>query len=120
MALILNFNDLNKLKEYAESHRLSLDELYAIKRGDHPPAGDRKEHYVFCPVGYKIVFSIDESLSHRWVRHMSMSVNKINRIPNEISLREVCSHLGFKNFEKCFIQKEQFHGNAIEVLEFFD
>ena len=101
MALVLDFEKLKNLKEYAESHRFTLDEIRAIQRGERPQAGDREEHRLFCPVGYKVVFSIDETLTHRWVRHMSMSVNKPDRIPNKIALREVCGHLGFKDFDRC-------------------
>jgi hypothetical protein len=120
MALVLNFQELKKLKEYAETHRFTLDEMYAIQRGECPQPGGRKEHCAFCPIDYKIVFSVDQTLNHRWVRHMSMSRNVPDRIPNEIALREVCQHLGFKDFDKCLIQKEQFHKNAIEVLEYLD
>jgi hypothetical protein len=120
MAIILDINELKKLKEYAESNRFYLKDLYAIQRNEQPQAGDRKEHIVFAAIGYKIVFSIDETLSHKWVRHMSMSVNKPGRIPNEISLREVCDHLGFGSFDNCLVQKEQYHKNAIEVLEYLE
>lgn len=120
MALVLDFQELKKLKQYGETHRITLDEMHAIQRGYRRQPGDRKEHCIFCPVGYKIVFSVDQTFNYRWVRHMSISRNSPDRIPNDIALREVCQHLGFENFDECLIQEEQFHKNVIEVLEYFD
>jgi hypothetical protein len=120
MALIIDLNQLRELKEYAETHLFTLEELYSIQRGEYSAAGNREKHRVFFPVAYKIVFSIDQSLTRRWVRHMSMSTSEPGKIPSEIALRQVCEHLGFKDFDGCLIQKEIFHENAIEVMEYID
>lgn len=121
MALLIDHNKLRELKDYAESHHFTLEELYAIRRGECPQAGDRPEHHILFPVGYKVVFSIDQTLDQkRWVRHMSMSVSTPGRVPNEFALREVCSHLGFKDFDKCLVQKSLFHPQVIEVLDYLD
>lgn len=126
MSLILDHNKIKQLKEYAESHRFALNDLRAIQRGEQTIPGDRDEYRVFCPVNYKVVFTIDETLTHKWVRHMSMSASSAclnehpDRIPNREALRMVCSHLGFKNFDECLIKNEQFHKNAIEVFEIFN
>lgn len=120
MALVLDCQRLRELKEYAENHRIDLQEMIAIRDKQHPPVGDRDSYRLYAPVGYKIVFSIDETLDHNWIRHMSMSVNTPDRYPNEYALREVCRHLGYKNLDECIIQQESFNTKAIEVIEFIE
>src|SRR5690349_9051141 len=118
MALILNRQLLEDLKAYAEKNKITLEEGLAIQRGERSPVGDREYYRAYFPIGYKVVFSVDETRDHRWIRHMSMSVNTPDRYPNEHALREVCHHLGFQNFESSTISKDPFHSKAIRVIEF--
>jgi|SRR5581483_9848631 len=118
MALILNYKKLNDLKVYAENHKITLTEGRAIQNNERPPVGDREEYRIYFPIGYKVVFSIDETLDHKWIRHMSMSINVPDRYPNEYALREVCEHLGYKNFDTCMILDDPFQSKAIRVIEF--
>ena len=121
MSLLLGHEEFKRLKEYSESHRFILDNLRAIQRGQQSVPGDRKEYVLLMDsenLKYKVVFTIDETLTHKWVRHMSISVIDSNKLPADDIVREVCKHLGFIDFDSCIIRKEIFHSTAIEVLEY--
>lgn len=117
MSLVIDHDKLEQLKEYAESHRFTLSDLRSIQKREQTIPGDREEFRVFLN-NYKVVYTIDETLTHQWVRHMSMS--KSDNLPNDSELKEVCSYLGFKNFDECLKRPDPICKNAISVLEYMN
>ena len=112
----LDYEKLKQLKEYAESHRLSLEDLSAIREGRQLIS---EEHYVLIN-NYKIMFTIGETLNHKWIRRMSMSIINSDERTNIKLKREVCTHLGFEDLDRCKMQEKGLHKNGIETLECID
>jgi hypothetical protein len=121
-ALILNdiiIRELQELKQYAEQHPLTMDDLLDIKNGDHPSPGDIKEFVRLIPIGYRVVLTIEHQLE-KHIRHLSMSVNTKGKMPNEYAVKRVMGILGFKNkIYECILNVEEFDVGhyAINVLE---
>jgi hypothetical protein len=116
--LILDHKQLANLKSYAETHKITLEEGLKIQSKTLPSVGDRAEYRLITFGGqFKIVFSIDETRDHKWIRHMSMSTSTPNSDPHEYALREVSQHLGFKNFDKCILRHDIGNPHAVEVIE---
>lgn len=111
MTLLLNHKELKQLKEYAETHRFTIQDIRSVQNGRQIRAGDR-----IITSDYKIVFTIDETLSFKWVRHLSLSLFNVDL--NDAMLKEVCGYLGFEDFNKCKIERDGFHKNATQVFEY--
>lgn len=124
MARILIINDilihkLQELKQYAEQHPLTMDDLLDIKNGDRPVPGDMKEFVCIISTGFKIVFTIEHQLNTH-IRHLSMSVKTKGKLPNPHVVEKIINILGFKNkLYDCMLNLEEFRPghHAINVLE---
>lgn len=106
---------LTKLKEYAEAHPISLDDLL----NKRVVAGDHEEFTVKLPFGYRVVYSLEKQ-NIGDVRHLSMSVNQDKKLPNPRSVNEVMKMLGFtKPLEGSIVKMENISPTrqAINVLE---
>jgi hypothetical protein len=123
--LIINYQKLSDLRKYVESHIIKYDEALKIMSGSAKPAGNRPEHTVYFDFGYKFVYSIEETPSTDFkkiytLRKLSGSVNKKDRYPNDIALKDICNKLGFGEYEKCMIQVNENdivpHIQVIEVI----
>jgi hypothetical protein len=75
---------------------------------------------VTIPVAYDVTYSVEDGHPCGRSRHMSMSVRKDGRVPNDQALWMVCEHLGFRgSLEGCAVWPEEIgHGMvAINVLQ---
>ena len=124
--------EIQTVKTYAEQHIVDLASLQQkgeLKEGDPCPiAGDDEKHILIVPLDYKVVYSIEDQGTGMngkkglgLCRHLSMSVNKRNRLPNPISVDMMIEEFGFTNpLYKCIVWSEQFGDqtqNAINVIE---
>jgi hypothetical protein len=110
------------LVTHAEKNPFTMDDLLDIKNGREKPAGDYDEFTLNLPFGYRIVYSIEEQPKGK-IRHLSMSVNEDEKLPNEFVVREVMKLIGFKNeLENCevFLESISLSRQAVNVLEIIE
>ncbi len=86
---------LQRLKEFAETNPLSMQDLQATIAGTKPPVGDDVRFVVYVPNGYRVVYSIEEQKPGKY-RHCSISVSEKGKFPNPIAFNELIKLLGFK------------------------
>lgn len=109
MALILNSDDIQKLKEFAEANVLDREELLKISKGEAKCVGDRKGYSLFIPTKYRLVYSIEYIPSNNLkqtfkCKRMSISVLKRDgdqeqKWVNETSLKLISQLLGFSDLK---------------------
>jgi hypothetical protein len=111
------YNNIVPIYEQAQKGELSS--------GDPNPVGDQDGFSLFIPTAFKVVFSVeDQGEGPRQlglVRHLSMSIGVIGKIPNFLEVDMVLEEFGFDNpLYKCIVWGEKF-GNesqtAINVIE---
>lgn len=88
-----------------------------------------KEHHraqmtrqsVKIPFAYKATFSIEHGHPCGTCRHMSMSVQREGRMPNEIGLWMIAKEFGFwgelKDCEAVYQEHLEGHGRAINIIQ---
>lgn len=113
--LLISDEQLKELKEFAEKNTIAFDEMKQIKDGVLKPMGDRPEHLRIIPVGYRVVYSIEQHFE-RWMRHVSVSVDAEGKLPSIDSVGAIMHELGFNSkldLAHVYIEDER----AINVLE---
>jgi hypothetical protein len=104
--------DLDKIAEWKDhclSHEISTEELLKIDNGTAPKIGDRNEHILYAPVGFRFVFSIEycPSLTSSRIykmRRLSGSLNKPEKYPTPKLMGAISQILGFGPLEKCIVK----------------
>lgn len=108
---------LKILKEYAEAHPMTMDDLLDILSGA-PPVGLRPEYQCSIPFGYKVVFTIEPNSEGNLIRHLSVSVDTPGKYPHPIACQTIMDELGFVNKTssgRCRIYEEK--DIAINIAE---
>ena len=75
-ALILDENaraEVARLRGYAESNRVSLDDLQRCQEHPELAVGNNPSHVIIIPQGYRVVFSVEEQPAGL-AEHLSVSV----------------------------------------------
>lgn len=104
---------LKRLREHAEKHEFSLDDLLDIMNKAEVPAGDRKGFSCILPIDTRVVFSIENHPGGK-ARHMSVSL-KSGKLPMPELLNMILPELGYKtDLSKCHLSIE---GTAVNVME---
>lgn len=85
---------LEKLESYAVLNPFTLSKIKDIMSGKISPAGDIPEYSIIVPVGYKIVYSIEEH-PVGFARHLSVSSPSKGMVPGEYILNLIMKHLKF-------------------------
>lgn len=110
---------LKTLKEHAEANPFSMEMLEETITGERPIPGDTKEFTRFIPMGFKVVYTI-ENQDAGMIRHLSMSVDTPGKMPHPHEVIEVMKFLGFeKDIFNCILDLEEIRPghDAISVLE---
>lgn len=98
-----------ELRQYAEDHPLTMDDLLATKLGYKDPIGDNENHvmYMGAVTVLRLVFSIEEQVKGK-VRHLSISVEgDKDLLPAPIIVElEIMPLFGMKNLAECVVYKE--------------
>lgn len=84
------------------------------------PVGHIKEYCLEIPMGYRVVYSIDQQ-KKGLMRHLSMSVDNPGKLPSVAVVEQVCKLIGFKSeLQDCYLDFEDCGGGhvAINVLEY--
>jgi hypothetical protein len=113
---------LKQLKEHAIHNEYTLPQLLDIYTGKALSPGDFAEFRVEVPVGYVVVFTIENAplvdkgasdmhvaITHNSktvrVRHLTMSIDRA-RLPHPEIVRVIMPHLGFESpLEKCIVDE---------------
>lgn len=96
-----------------------------LKQGNPNPVGDKDGYTVLIPTAFKVVFSVEDQgdgpRNLGLVRHLSMSISVIGKIPNFLELDMVLEEFGFdRPLNKCIVWGEKFGEHdqtAINVIE---
>lgn len=111
---------LSRLKQYAEKHPLSMDDVLDAKNGQFTMPD---EQVVFVPVDLRVMFSIDWQLKGS-CRHMSVScASSPGKVPHPEVVKMIMPHLGFiRPLEQCHIFLEEFAPGhkAVDIMEYVD
>lgn len=107
---------LEDLREYAESHPMSMDDMLDIINGDSGAAGDFEEFTRNIPVGYRVVFSVEQQVPGD-IRHLSVSCDGVAPSPEAVEL--IQKEVGFEESKPTQIFVEDIGDGqiAINVLQ---
>ena len=109
-----------QLIEYANNHRISLDELLKIVDFEKPPVGDRNGHSIILNKNYRVVYSIEE-LPNRWVKHISISVKDPNSLPSPGAVEDIVRLFDFPELWNCQLYLHSTSSyTAINAITTFD
>jgi hypothetical protein len=90
-----------------------------VKKAHHMAQMTRQT--VKIPLAYMVTFSIEHGHPCGPCRHMSMSVNREGRLPNEIGLWMIAQEFGFwgdlRDCDAIFPEDLQGHGHAINIVQ---
>lgn len=95
-ALVLDSASLEKLailKKHAEDNVFSMDDVMDMVNDKKTRIGDMKGFQIDIPVGFRVCYSM-EYCPHL-CRHLSISVDAPNGLPNVVAVEEIMKHLGF-------------------------
>jgi len=116
--LVWDGNELAAYRERIERQKISIHEMRRIVSGNATLIGDRPSHVFNFPLGYRLVYSVEEhprkdESGTVWLRHMSMSLAAPGRAPNEAALGLISSKLGFPPLKQCYVYME---GTAVCLM----
>ena len=90
--------DIARLIAHAEKHPFTLAELKRQILAEEPPVGDDPAFVCHLPVGFRIVFSIEEQPGIGWCRHIFISVKGVKgAMPSREAVAEIMGHFGFRD-----------------------
>lgn len=110
---------IRKLILNAEQNVIKIDETLDIFNLQAPIVGDRKGFSCTLPIGYRVVYSIEEHPNNKReikkVRHISISIDSPGKLPNPAAVETLIKEIGFKNeMHDCMIKVRE---DCIEVAE---
>jgi hypothetical protein len=133
MARILIINDeirakIAKIVAYAEAHPIPWEVLCEAALGEkvkHLKLTDRKpgferppSQHLLIPVGFRAAFSVEEQ-PVGWLHHLSVSVDKLGKLPSVEAVREISLAYGMKNWDRVWTEEFDPGHNAINILELY-
>lgn len=114
---------LHTLRKLAEANPVDMPPLLArltTPEGKAAHKAQMTQQSVEIPLAYLVTFSIERDHPCGTCRHMSMSVAREGRVPNEFALWMVAAELGFwGSLKECTLWSEHLlgHGVAINVVQ---
>jgi hypothetical protein len=125
-ALILSHGtnvELAELLATAAAHPVDMKALIEAMKHRAGKAAHKVQmtrQSITLPIGYMVTFSIETGHPGGTARHMSMSIDKQGRIPNEIAVWMVAERLGFVgDLNDCvtWVEDLEGHGAAVNVVQ---
>jgi hypothetical protein len=104
---------INSIKQYAEENFLTIEDMLALA-----PIGDNPNFSCSLDFGYRVAFSVEKQPSG-WARHISISVDTKNKLPNPGAVQELLPYFGIKKpLEECIIYVEEITSefSAVNVI----
>jgi hypothetical protein len=99
----------------------TLTERLATPAGKAAHKERMNEQTIAIPLAYLVTYSIEINHPHGTARHMSMSVQRDERVPNGVAVWMVAVELGFTgSLEECTTWLEDLtgHGKAVNVVQY--
>jgi len=119
--LIIDPAVVHRLITYAEENRTTLQMLMYIQSGGMPPPGDYAARSAKMPVGYRVVYTIEEHPQEggktKWFKHLSISCD--NKMPSTHAGQAIMRAFGYGPIEDCIVYKEDGGGiiESINIIE---
>lgn len=110
---------IKQLIEYARTHPYSREKLQLIVDGMEQAPGDIKPYSISLPVGFKVVFTIEDQ-PMGICKHLSVSVDDPKKLPSPEAINMIAEEFGFvgtvENMEygTVFLEEES---NAINIIQ---
>lgn len=116
---------LAKMVAFANANVVQEADILDMVAGKRAVVGDVEGYFCFIPDGVKIVLSIEqhETPERKLCRHLSVSVNGKDALPNPHVMELIMGFCGFKKqLSDCHLAIEDLeHGHAaINVLEIIE
>lgn len=114
---------LAKLRELAAANPIDMPKLMERIKLPKPKAQHMAQmtaQTVGIPMDYMVTFSIEHGHPAGTCRHMSMSVGKKGRVPNQHAVWMVAEELGFVGGIEacmCWLEDLKGHGQAVNVVQ---
>lgn len=113
--------------KYAEEHVVTHDRLVRMAAGVEGPIGEDPGYSLELPVGFRVAFSY-EIQNQRKARHISVSVDAVDRLPSLDAVTAIMGEFGFKEPIISLAKASADTGltiwlegeHAVNVLEFCD
>jgi hypothetical protein len=86
--------EIGNVMRYAEENVISLETLKATAEGKAEAAGYTKNRVCKIPVGFKVVFSYEMQPAGK-TRHISISVDANDKLPNIMAINAILTEFGF-------------------------
>ncbi len=103
---------------YARSHPIDARRILHLLSHPEDAPGHTPGHVLEIPVGFRVVFTIEQQPDHGWCRHLSMSVPVKGRYPQQVAVEMVMSLFLFNlPFHKCMVWTMQEQLDSVNVLE---
>lgn len=129
--LMVSSNEMARITEvlqYADIHRFNIQDLKRIIAGEAEPAGDNPAFEVMLPMGYRVVYTIEEHPGG-WAKHISVSTVPRSSTLTGGALNRIMQLFGFRhdlafasNAGLCYDEGEVSPENkgVASVIEFLD
>lgn len=96
-----SLKNIQQVKEYAENHVLSRNDLRDNLELMSDPVGDNPNHRCVIPNGYQAVYSLEDQpcgICH----HLSISIDEPNKVPDLASVEMIMEKFGLdSNIDNC-------------------
>ena len=122
--------ELAALRELASKHPVDMAVLGPALAAEKQPGPVKQKHMeqmnrqsvvIPGPWLFWVTYSVETNHPCGTARHMSMSIDRPNRVPNPIGVWMVAKELGFEGeqFEGCYVDKEELsnRGLAVNVIQ---
>lgn len=108
--------EIEKLKNYANEHKISINSVKAMIEGKEPPVGDNSAYAIYLYDGFRIVYSVEEH-PIGYCHHISISVDEIDKYPNPEAVEMILKEFGMKNIDESLSVWKEDCGQAINLLQ---
>jgi hypothetical protein len=110
---------LEQVKAHAAANPFSIDDMRELMTGRQVPAGDREGFSFEIPVGFRVVYTVEDHPSGRF-KHISISVDDPKVAPSPEAVKYIMKEMGFEfSLEQCKVYIEE-PIPAVNVLEPYD
>lgn len=113
--------DIAKVVKYAQEHKYNIHMMKLLMSRDLESPGDNPDYVVHIHDGYRVVYTIEQQPVVGWCHHMSISIERSKKYPNEIASLEIMKLFGMDgDYEKClklWVEKETESVNILQKVK---
>lgn len=121
--------EIRRVRDYAMQYPMAVSDMENAAAFDKSPLYNRPEHWCVVPLGFRCAFTVEPALRQEtmdpigYIRHLSVSMIKKGRVPNEHAIDMLMEEFGFTCDHKACLEAGLFwieHGYAINVCQFLE